>query len=477
MVALSSRCLRFVLFVSIVLAASGVATARSQSSDTSRWDPARLRRVIEQRYTVVQLTDGVALMPRRPRGDVQSIQLSGDTVAINGTIVTGGELRDRLKSDSDAILALSYLDPEARKALFERSPSASPGWVRPSPPPSAAPSAEPAPPASHAAPAQSQPSEKQPENVTTRSSAKVHIGGSVDVGEHEAVDGPVVAIGGSANVNGEVREDVVAVGGNVHLGPTARVLGDVTVVGGTIDKDAKAEVDGKINEIGVRFPRIHWPSFWFPAMVFARGGFGPWVHLMGEFFRMLLFGFLACFALLIARTPIARIEQAVAVEPWKAGLVGLLIQMLFIPVFILTIVILVISIVGIPLVFVVAPLEIAALLIALVMGFTGVAYRVGRWAEVRFGWRQQSTFALLIVGLLGIWALTIVGRFVSMGGWSVWFLSSALLLAGFLVEYVAWTVGLGAAVITRLGSRPGTGGAIPPMPPPAAASPSAEGPA
>jgi hypothetical protein len=41
--------------------------------------------------------------------------------------------------------------------------------------------------------------------------------------------------------------------------------------------------------------------------------------------------------------------------------------------------------------------------------------------------------------------------------------SSGLLVVGFLVEYVAWTVGLGAAVMTRLGTRGAA--AVPPVPP------------
>ncbi len=425
-------------------------------TDVSRggpgWEPDRLRRVIEQRYRVIPLENGVVLVPRRETGGAKSIEVRGDTVAFNGTVVTGAELRARLKSDSDAILALSYLDPDARKALFEGVvPKTGSEPTVPLPPPEAPAAPEALPPA--AVP----PAAATGEVIVRHSDARIHIGGPVHVGENELVEGPVVAIGGSVTVDGDVREDVVAVGGNVRLGPTARVRGDVTSVGGTIDRDPRAEIDGSTNEVAFRFPRMHFgPGFWFPATGFLT--FGPWVELMASLFRMVLFGLLAFLVLVLARNPIARIEQAAGIEPWKAGLVGLLTQLLFIPVFVLTIIILAISIVGIPLLLVVPPLAIVMFIAALLFGFTGVACRIGRWAEHRFGWAAQSPFLLLLVGLLGIWALTIVGRIVSLGGWPIWFVSSILLIVGFVVEYIAWTVGLGAAMMTRLGTRPAAGG-------------------
>jgi hypothetical protein len=459
-----SDCLRWrvVALCALVLAAC-VAPAMRAAGQVSpdSFTPARLRRVIEERYRVVPLQDGVALVPRREMRDVKSIELSGNTVAINGTVVTGAELRDRLKTDSDAILALSYLEPAARKALFEGTlpKGAAEQAAQPAQPDAPAPPEVPA-------PAEAAPPTEEPSGRTVRTSrhsdARVHIGGPIHVAENELVDGPVVAVGGSVTVDGDVREDVVAVGGNVRLGPKARVRGDVTSVGGTIERDPGAEIDGRTNEVAFGFPHFHvGPGFWFPATGFLT--VGPWVGLMASLFRMVLFGILAFLVFLLAQNPVARIEHVAAFEPWKAGLVGLLTEVFFIPVFVLTIVILVISIFGIPLAPVFALVAIVALMVALVFGFTGVAYGVGRWAEHRFGWSSQHPFLLLLVGLFGIWALTIVGRFVSLGGWPIRFVSLTLLLVGFVVEYVAWTVGLGAAVMTRFGTRPASGGGVAPV--------------
>ncbi|MGE5358341.1 MAG: hypothetical protein ACM3NQ_04935 [Bacteroidales bacterium] len=454
-----------VAVMALFAALAGIAAAQSREpSGTGKWEPGRLRRAIEERYRVVPLQEGIALVPRTERGDVRSIEIAGSTVAINGTVVTGAELRERVKADSDAILALSYLDPAERKALFE-GPADRPAEERP--PAEGERPREVAPEDRGAIP----PPETPLPDRRSHADARIHIGGGVQVGASEVVDGPVVAVGGPVTVDGEVRQDVVAVGGSVRLGPSARVRGDVTSVGGTIDRDEHAQVDGRLNEIGLSFP--HWrlrPGFQAPFLG-LHGALGPGVDLMATGFRMLLFGLLVVLAFLIARTPVERIERIAAVEPWKAGLVGLLTELLFVPVFVVTIVVLAVSIIGIPLLLFVPPLALVAFIVALIIGFAGVAYHVGRWAQHTFGWSGQSALVLVIVGLLGIWALTIIGRAISLAGWPVWIVSAALLVVGFVVEYVAWTVGLGAAVMTRLGTRSGPYVAPPPPPPPAAAAP------
>ena len=64
-----------------------------------------LRTHIEERYDVVPLSNGIALRPKTPRGDVRLIEIA-DTIAINGTQVSGRELRDRLVSGEGARVIL-----------------------------------------------------------------------------------------------------------------------------------------------------------------------------------------------------------------------------------------------------------------------------------------------------------------------------------------------------------------------------------
>src|SRR6478609_9655317 len=76
-----------------------------------------LRGEVESRYDVVPLSGAIGLRPRAATSDVRLIEIS-DAISINGAVVTGRELRDRVGRDADAILKLSYLDPAVRRALF-----------------------------------------------------------------------------------------------------------------------------------------------------------------------------------------------------------------------------------------------------------------------------------------------------------------------------------------------------------------------
>jgi hypothetical protein len=410
---------------------------------------ARLREAIDARYRVLPVQKGVLLVPRVARPGVGSIELSDGTIAVNGSLVTGAELRQRLGSDADLVAELSYLGQATREALFFGAQRLE--APAPPPEPEVTPAEPPAP-----------PEPPSPEREYRRhASAKVRIGGTVRVDQDESVDGAVVVIGGSAVVDGQVRDAVVVVGGNARLGREADVRGDVTVVGGTIDRDPGARVDGQVNEIAFGFPSIHVrplrPRFWQLRPLWLDWATPP-INLFGTLLRLVLFGLLAALVMLVAGGAVERIEQTAASEPWKAGLVGLLAELLFVPLLVLTIIILVISIIGIPLLLLV-PFALLAMLAGLLFGFTGIAFRVGRWAQQRFGWGAQSRYVLLVAGLGMVWGLTVLGRIVALGGWPVWILSAGLIGVGFLIEYVAWTVGLGATLLSRFGTR-GVGSAM-----------------
>ena len=71
---------------------------------------------LESRFEILPIASGVLLTPRF-RTSVKSIELSNSTFAIDGTPVTGPELRERLGNDADVVLQLSYLDADALRAL------------------------------------------------------------------------------------------------------------------------------------------------------------------------------------------------------------------------------------------------------------------------------------------------------------------------------------------------------------------------
>jgi len=142
----------------------------------------------------------------------------------------------------------------------------------------------------------------------------------------------------------------------------------------------------------------------------------------------------------------------VVAEPFRAGIAGLAAQIFFLPVLIITVIVLAVSIVGIPLLLLV-PFALLAVLVALLLGFAGAGCGVGRLITRRAGSHPATLFVTLVVGLAVIWALTLIARFVGLAGSPVRVVLGAVLLAGFVVEYAAWTVGLGAVLISRFGRR------------------------
>src|SRR3954463_1650356 len=75
-----------------------------------------LKSRIQQRYIVLPVQNGIVLTPKR-KTEITSIEISGNVVALNGTEVTGAELRTRLAEDAESILQLSYLTPSERQEL------------------------------------------------------------------------------------------------------------------------------------------------------------------------------------------------------------------------------------------------------------------------------------------------------------------------------------------------------------------------
>jgi hypothetical protein len=417
--------------------ASGVMIAPVAAQEVAAVDAA-LKSRVERRFRVLQVRDGLVLTPRREVRGLQSIEIRDGLIAVDGTPTTGAQLRERLGPDADLVLQVSYLSPAVLTA-----------WDAPPPPP---PPPPPATPPDDASPDddEKKPADEPPSNIHWRkSSAKVHIGSSIVVGEDELVTDPVVAIGGSVTVLGRVDDDVVAVGGSVRLGPKAHVRGDVTAVGGSVDQEKGATIGGTVNEvrIGPQFNFRPWHAFdgmWFDGWDVVSDGF----RLLGTVMRVSLVLLLALLVALIAARPVQRISDRVGRDPWLSGFTGLLAQLLFIPVLVLTIVILAVSIIGIPLLLLV-PFGIVGFLIAMLVGFAGVALRLGRWAVGD----ERPAFVAMAVGVILVSAVALVTRTLALLPVPLWPISWILALTAFFLEYLAWTVGLGAALLTRFGTR------------------------
>ena len=434
----------------VTLSTAGPARAQSVSDQQDA-----LRRQIERRFEVLPLRNGVALRPKNNSRGVRSIELADGTISIDGAPASGAELRDKLGADADLVLRLSYLDPEARRRLM--GGSAAPSAIEPS----VVPPLPPLPPL---------PPERERRPRRDHGGDRVRIGGSVAVNEGEVVTGDVVAIGGSARVDGEVTGDVVAIAGSLDLGPHADVHGDAVVVAGSLNRDPGARVGGQVVNVGFSIR----PPFNIGAgrSGFRRGPFAVPFGLPSTNTAVALFSFVSTLArvavlciltslvLLIGPQYVEQVSARAAAEPVKAGVIGLLAQILFIPVLVVTIVVLVVTIIGIPLLLLV-PFALLAMAVIALVGFTAVARNVGQFVNRRFGWREGNSYLTAIAGIVLLVSPALLARLFGFGDWLVTPLWATLVFLGFLVEYVAWTIGFGAVALLRFG-RPITSPAPPP---------------
>jgi hypothetical protein len=344
-------------------------------------------------------------------------------VSINGQELTGRELRERLGSDADLVLRVTYLDEAQQRQLAGGEPA----------------------PAAAAAPAPNPPPPSTPGR--RRIGEMVRVGGNVRVERDELVERDVVVVMGSAQIDGEVEREVTVVMGSLTLGPEAIVHRDVNVIGGTLNRSPTARIDGSVHNVGL--------------------GSGPWNRgevgdalrervfwrmggLAGTLLRVTLVLLLSLAVVALGPAYVERIADRTAVDPLRAGLIGFFAELLFFPVLVITVVVLAISIIGIPLL-VLVPFGIVLALIVLLVGFTGVAYQVGRALHARFGWSGRGAYASVALGVLVIGALTVLARSAALIGGGLFGFPLAAL--GYFVEYVAWTIGFGAAILVWLHRR------------------------
>jgi hypothetical protein len=416
----------------ILIAAFQVAAIGAQSPEN---DLQALRSRLEQRFDVVQLTNGVGLRPKSRMGDVRLVEITDGAILINGTAVTGRELKERLGSDADAVLRLSYLSPEARREAFEpRQPEEPVEAQQP-----------PVPPAREELPSMHRPRQSNGD--------RVRIFGDVTVKEDESVGGEVVAVIGSVRVDGEVSQQIVAVLGSVELGPKAVVGGDVVSVGGRVRRADGAQIRGSVTEVSLADPNVRLnfePLFGWRGPYFF-DEFAAVPRLVGTAFRFLLLVMLVSIALVVAKPAVEASAQRVTDSPIQTTLVGLAAEIMLAPALILTIFVLAISIIGIPLLLLI-PFALLVLILMALLGFSGTVYAVGQWARRRFGIGGAPPFVDVVLGVTIILLPVLVARLVALSGWPGTPISILLLMFGFGVEFVAWASGFGA-VLTNGFSR------------------------
>jgi cytoskeletal protein CcmA (bactofilin family) len=460
-----------------------------------------LHDALAAKYEVLAVYNGIVLKPRTEEMGVRTVEVSGDTIAVNGERVSEGVLRAWLGEQAEPILRLHRLAPAERQALFGvNTRSTSETEIPDTSAPSSAGSAEPSDSDESAETTEPLTTEEPetpkipeapapPSSPSTNSGSRVKVIGGITVDRDELaeeavailgtvrVDGEVaedaVAVGGSVVINGKVGGNVVAVGGGVSLGPHAEVMGDVTSVGGTIDREEGAKVHGSTQEVGtggrVRHPGID-IDFW---------PFGP-ARVLWSLIRMIMLALLVFLCLLLGRRPVERAEHYLVTEPWKAAVVGLVAVFLFLPLLLVVTVLLIITIIGCALVLL-YPFLAVLLALLLLVGYTASVHRLGVLLEQRFNRRFGSPYAVALMGLLAIEGWILFGKLLGLGGGILHGFGLIFIFFGMAAHTAAWIIGLGAVILDRL-NGPAAAGAPAPLttpapivsPPPPASYPPAD---
>ncbi|OGC78143.1 MAG: hypothetical protein A2Z27_01445 [candidate division Zixibacteria bacterium RBG_16_50_21] len=265
----------------------------------------------------------------------------------------------------------------------------------------------------------------------------VRFGSSIHVAPGEVVEGDVVCLGNTINVDGLVRGSAVAIGGRVIVSNTGSVEGDAVAVGGHVIKHPGGRIEGE--NVSVGFVPI-------PTFSFYRGA-----QLASVILLFLVFVFMGIIGYALAPKHVNKIKAKLEEKFLKTVFLGILWQILILPVFLL----LIITVIGIPVALLLYPLF---LFLAFVLGFVAIAMYLGEKIKYNTRVTASSPTATVVLGTMAIFSLVLFWAILDFGGDWVPFLGGfhmvLLLLLAFAMFYLFATAGFGAAIMTRLGTRP-----------------------
>lgn len=288
-------------------------------------------------------------------------------------------------------------------------------------------------------------------------------GGTAILEEGSLVDGDVLVAGGTVRASGMIDGDIAVFGGFVDLASTAVVNGDIISFGGNVQRSPGAVVNGTVQE-GAEFDFRGWRGIdVLPGLPFLRSvqerpsPTDSFLLLLWRLFRSvgltLAMGALALVVAAVWPKGTQAIGTTILDQPAMALLVGLLTWVLA-------------AAAGIVLAITICLLPIAILL-AIVM----VLVALLSWIVV--GWVVgQKLLAMLKVQQPSMALEAAVGTGLVV---LIYFLIGVIPCVDFIYGLLVASLGLGAIVLTRFGTRPYPQVSEPPTPPPPPALPPAPG--
>jgi hypothetical protein len=272
------------------------------------------------------------------------------------------------------------------------------------------------------------------------------IGGTATLEVDTVVTGTVAIIGGNLVADGVIEGDMAVVGGNVRFGPEAVLEGDLVSFGGNVNRGT-AQIQGDfISGDELDFPLTFELDEVFtdlPVVVSRplRDSFG-W-SVVRYFFQSIILAALAVLVVMFLPKQTRLVADTIVDQPVLAGAFGLLTAVVAPILILLLIVTICFAIVGF--------VGIIVLIAAWIFGTIALGLEVGE----RLGKATNAEFQPVVAAGIGtlIFSLVVngIGTIVPCVGW--------------LVPFLLGSVGLGAVLMTRFGSRPyASGTALPAEP-------------
>lgn len=271
------------------------------------------------------------------------------------------------------------------------------------------------------------------------------VGGVATIDAGALVTGDVMVAGGTLNLAGQINGDVAVFGGSVSLTDSAVIQGDLVTYGGSIQRSEGATVLGDVSQGGAS-------EFTLPSDVTAPDGFdqeygtmqpdrpttpGGWLlHILWRIVRAgvmtLALAALAALTALLWPRGLERLTKTTQQQPLIVFAVGLLSWIVGIGL----VVVFAVTLCLLPL----ALLLILVLLVAALVSWVVAGFLIGR-----------KLLALLKVHNPSIVLEAALGTLVVMGAY---FLIGIIPCTDFIFGTIVGSIGLGAIVLTRFGTRP-----------------------
>ncbi len=280
------------------------------------------------------------------------------------------------------------------------------------------------------------------------------MGGNVTLEEGSTVTKDVAVIGGNVSASGAIQGDLVVIGGNVSLKSGAVVEGDVNSIGGNLNRDPGSTIKGEVLH-GLQFngadnANIPWSSF-LPFLrlrapeitqtpSLPRENPGSWLlayflHGLSAIAWAALMAVIGVLVAVLLPQHAGRVSTTVHESPLVSFGTGCLTWALGIPILIL----LAITICLLPLSLIVSLL----LVVAGLFGWVAVGWVIGKKALEALRSDNPTPILEVVVGVVLLTLLWQMPRVIPCIGW----------LFSLGVGVLAGSIGLGAVLLTRFGTR------------------------